>query len=210
MKAFYDLWYRFGDPPWVGEPRSELVELVTSGRLLPGRALDLGCGEGDNAIFLAQHGFEVTGLDFARSAIDKARRKAAAAGVRVDFVVDDLTRLRNVRGRFDLLVDYGTLDDLAPGDRARYMDQVVPLARPGGRFLLWCFEWELKRWERVLTTLLPFGQMALAPGEADRLCGPFFEIERVAGETGLSGWPRGYAAYLMRRRDDATIKGGDR
>jgi 2-polyprenyl-3-methyl-5-hydroxy-6-metoxy-1,4-benzoquinol methylase len=107
MKTFYDLWYRFGDPPWTGAPRSELVELVTSGRLRPGRAIDLGCGEGDNAIFLAQHGFEVTALDFAPSAIAKARRKAAAAGVQVDFVIDDLTRLRNVRGEFDLLVDYG-------------------------------------------------------------------------------------------------------
>ena len=63
MKAFYELWYRFGTPPWVGQARSELVELVESGEL-PGRAIDLGCGEGDNAIFLAQHGFQVTAVDF--------------------------------------------------------------------------------------------------------------------------------------------------
>jgi hypothetical protein len=57
MKAFYELWYRFGTPPWVGQARSELVELVESGELLPGRAIDLGCGEGDNAIFLAPRGW---------------------------------------------------------------------------------------------------------------------------------------------------------
>ena len=45
MKTVYEAWYRFGDPPWVGGPRSELVELVESGRLMPGRALDLGCGD---------------------------------------------------------------------------------------------------------------------------------------------------------------------
>jgi cyclopropane fatty-acyl-phospholipid synthase-like methyltransferase len=78
----------------------------------------------------------VTALDFAPSAIAKARRKAAAAGAQVDFVVDDLTRLRHIRGQFDLLVDYGTLDDLAHRDRAPYIEQVVPLSRPGGRFLL--------------------------------------------------------------------------
>jgi hypothetical protein len=45
MKLFYNAWYRFGKPPWVGEARSELVALVTDGTLAPGRALDLGCGE---------------------------------------------------------------------------------------------------------------------------------------------------------------------
>jgi ubiquinone/menaquinone biosynthesis C-methylase UbiE len=65
MKAFYDLWYRFGTPPWVGNARSTLVEMVQTGALLPGRAIDLGCGEGDNAIFLAEHGFQVTAVDFA-------------------------------------------------------------------------------------------------------------------------------------------------
>ena len=73
MKAFYDLWYRFGTPRWVGNARSELVKMVQTGDLLPGRAIDLGCGEGDNAIFLAEHGFQVTAVDFAPSAIAKAR-----------------------------------------------------------------------------------------------------------------------------------------
>jgi methylase of polypeptide subunit release factors len=91
MKTAYNLWYRRGTPPWVGQARAELVQLVESGVLRPGRALDLGCGEGDNAIFLAQHAFAVTALDFAPAAIAKARAMAQAAGVDVDFVVDDLT-----------------------------------------------------------------------------------------------------------------------
>ena len=74
MKLFYDAWYRFGSPPWVGGPRTELVELVKAGTLRPGRAIDLGCGVGDNAIFLARHGFEVTAIDFALSAVAKARQ----------------------------------------------------------------------------------------------------------------------------------------
>ena len=200
MKLFYDAWYRFGQPPWVGEARSELVELVSNGSLVPGRAIDLGCGEGDNAIFLARHGFTVTALDFAPAALVKARRKAAVARVDVEFLVDDLTSLKKVEGQFDLLVDYGTLDDLGLKQRDEYVRQVVPLARAGSKFLLWCFEWELGPWERVLTSVLPFGKLALAPGEAARRFGPFFEVERIAGETGLSGWPRGWAAYLMTRK----------
>jgi 2-polyprenyl-3-methyl-5-hydroxy-6-metoxy-1,4-benzoquinol methylase len=176
------------------------VQLVTDGTLPPGRSIDLGCGEGDNAIFLAQHGFDVTAVDFAPSAITKARRKADAAGVEVQFLVDDLTDLRSVQGQFDLLVDYGTLDDLGFRQRALYVRNVVPLARPGAQFLLWCFEWELTRFEKLLTSLLPFGKLVLGPGETQRRFGRHFQIERIAGEVDPPGWIRGWAAYLMTRR----------
>jgi SAM-dependent methyltransferase len=201
LKLFYDAWYRFGTPPWVGNPRSELVQLVTNGTLKPGRAIDLGCGTGDNAIFLAQHGFDVTAIDFAPSAIAKALEKARTAGTAVDFFVDDLTQLRNVEGQFDLLVDYGTFDDLGLRQREDYVREVVPLARPGAHFLLWCFEWELRRTEGLLTSLLPFGKLALSPGEAQERFGAHFQIERLAGEADLPGWPRVWATYLMTRKE---------
>ncbi len=54
----YNLAYRFFRMPWEIGPRAELVELVDAGRLRPGRAIDLGCGTGANAVFLAQRGFE--------------------------------------------------------------------------------------------------------------------------------------------------------
>ena len=200
MESVYNLWYRFGTPPWVGDARSELVGLVEAGVLAPGRAIDLGCGEGDNAIFLAGRGFDVTAVDFAPSALVKARAKARAAGVEVDFVVDDLTRLDRVRGPYDVLVDYGAFDDLSVGDRERYVTAVRPLTRPGSRFLLWCFEFELRPLARLATAVLPFGAIALKPGEVDRWFGPHFDIERIAGESGRSTWPRGWAAYLMTRR----------
>jgi cyclopropane fatty-acyl-phospholipid synthase-like methyltransferase len=186
-------------PPWVGRARSELVQLVESGELLPGRAIDLGCGEGDNAIFLAQHGFQVTGIDFSPAAIDKARAKAREAGAEAEFLVDDLTRLTSVTGEFDLIVDYGTFDDLSIKDRAAYVDQVISLAKPGARFLLWCFEWQLKTWERAATAILPFGNLAVGPGEIDHWFAGVFEIHQIAGETGLPKWPRGWAAYLLTR-----------
>jgi SAM-dependent methyltransferase len=194
MKLFYELGYRFFRMPWEAGPREALVDLVESGRIAPCRAIDLGCGTGSNAIFLAQHGFDVTGIDFAAPAIEKARRRADAAGVSVRFVVDDLTDLRKVTGPFDLLVDYGALDDLRPLDRDLYVRNVLPLARPGSRYLLWCFEWSTRWWERL------FFAMALEPGEAERRFGVHFEIERIAGKAGSSGWPRGFAAYLMTRK----------
>jgi SAM-dependent methyltransferase len=199
MKIFYDLWYRFGTPPWVGQARSELVRLVESGDLLPGRAIDLGCGEGDNAIFLAQHGFQVTAGDFSPAAIAKAKAKARESATDVDFVIDDLTRLTRVGDHFDVLVEYGTFDDLSNKDRAAYVDQVRSLAKPGAKFLLWCFEWELKGWERTATAILPLGNIALRPGEVERWFANTFDITRIAGESNLPKWPRGWAAYLLTR-----------
>ena len=195
MKLFYELGYRHFTMPWEGGPRSELVDLVESGRLRPCRAVDLGCGSGANAVFLAQHGFEVTGLDFAASALEKARRLADQEGVTVRWVRDDLTHLTALEGDFDLLVDYGALDDLKDRDRDRYVEQVTPRARPGARFLLWCFEWAPRWWERRL----PVG-MAMAPGEVERRFGAGFTIERIAGGLDWKAYPPGYAAYLMTTR----------
>ena len=76
-------------------------------------------------------------------------------------MVDDLTDLRNVNRSYDFLVDYGTIDDLDPKDRDLYVQDVVPLTHPGSRYLLWCFEWPQRWWER----LIPFEQ-AFVPGEA--------------------------------------------
>jgi SAM-dependent methyltransferase len=200
-KLLYELGYRYFRMPWDMGPREELVELVESGHIAPCRAIDLGCGTGSNAVFLVQHGFQVTGVDFASSAIAKARRKAEATGVRVNFVVDDLTNLQKVKSTFDFLVDYGTLDDLRPKDRDLYLSSVLSLTHPGSRFLLWCFEWSLRWWEQLLLRGLSFfGAVTLEPGEADRRFSEYFEIERIAGEANRSGWPPGYAAYLMTRK----------
>lgn len=198
MRLFYQLGYRYFRMPWEMGPRQELVELVEGGRIAPCKAIDLGCGTGSNAIFLAQRAFEVTGVDFAASAIEKAQARARATGVAVTFVVDDLTHLRHVTGQFDLLVDYGAFDDLPPAARNRYVANVLPLTHPGSQFLLWCFEWPLRWWERVLLRLSL--ALALEPGEAERRFGEYFTLERIAGNVDFSQWPPGFAAYLMTRR----------
>lgn len=200
MRAVYNAWYKYGTPPWAGSARHELVRLVDEGQLTPGRAVDLGCGEGDNAIFMAQHGFDVTAVDFAPAAITKAKAKAQKAGAAVNFLVDDLTNPSHLHGTFDVLVDYGTFDDLTERQRNAYLQHVIPLAKPGAKFLMWNFEWESRPWERLVWKLIPFGNLTLAPGYIDDSFSQKFEVEKIAGETGLAGWPRGWAAYLMRRR----------
>jgi SAM-dependent methyltransferase len=207
MRALYEVIYRYFGAPWDIGPRDLLVDLVREDQLKPGRVIDLGCGTGNNSIFLAQHGFEVTGVDYAHAAIAEARERADAAGVAVSFIADDLTDLEHVTGTYDLLVDYGTLDDLVPRDRDRYLENILPLTRENTQMLLYCFEWRFRWWERALFGLAVFGAMAMEPGEVERRFGEHFDIIQIAQHLDYSKWPPGDAAYLMRRRlpDQAAV-----
>jgi SAM-dependent methyltransferase len=195
MKWFYEVTYKHFTAPWEVGPRDELVTLVENGTLAPCRAIDLGCGTGANAIYLAQHGFTVTGVDFAPAGIDTATRAAAEAGVTVDFIVDDLTDLRQTTGPFDFLLDYGVLDDLRARQRHPYKRNILPLTRPGSRFLLWGFEYPIRWWER----LIPFFDRPFADGEIAALFGDQFSIETINRRLDRSTWPPGTVTYLMTR-----------
>ena len=88
---------------WSGNPNAALVREVTG--LTPGRALDLGCGEGADAIWLAQQGWSVRGVDVSDVALDRARLHATAAGVEIDFELDDLAE-SPAAGGFDLVTSF--------------------------------------------------------------------------------------------------------
>jgi SAM-dependent methyltransferase len=194
---FYDLLYRRG-APWEGPPRADLVSLVDAGvltptRLPPGRALDLGCGSGANAVFLASHGFDVTGVDFSEVALAKARAAAQAAKVQLRLIKADLTAesMPGVDGPFDLAVDYGTLDDLSGPSRASMARNIKRLIRPGGQVLLWCFYRDIAWWRRR-GARFPGG---LAPNEEHALFAPEFGVERLPEPPPGTG----YACFLLTR-----------
>jgi SAM-dependent methyltransferase len=125
--------------PWdVRQAQPRLMELEALGGF-SGEVLDIGCGLGDNAIYLASRGHSVTGLDGSPAAIEEARRRAAAAGVTVNFDVADATALSGYEGRFDTVVDsalYHCLDD--EGQQA-YIAALYRVSRPGARLHLSCF-----------------------------------------------------------------------
>lgn len=200
MKRFYEITYRYFRAPWDIGSREELMSLVESGRIKPGRAIDLGCGAGANAIYLAQNGFEVTSVDYAEAAIEKAQARAKEAGVQVNFIVDDLTNLRHVSGTYDFLLDYGTLDDLRFHQREPYIRNMLPLTHSGSQYLLWGFEYPMRWWEKFV----PFFDVPFHPGEIEQRFSQYFEIEKIAGKVDYSKWPPGYAAYLMTRKGETT------
>ena len=106
---FWDEVYR-GTPPWdVGHPQPAFQALVQSGEIKAGRALDIGCGRGENAIMLAMNGCDVTGIDLAENAISDAKAKAIERHVKVKFVVEDVLQMDWLfeEGEFDLVIDSG-------------------------------------------------------------------------------------------------------
>src|SRR3981081_675531 len=98
----WDERYRGAELLWTERPNQLLVEEV--GGLRPGRALDLGAGEGRNAVWLAEQGWQVTAVDFSRVALDRAAAVAERSGVRVEPVLADLTEYRPPAGAFELVV----------------------------------------------------------------------------------------------------------
>lgn len=105
---------------------------MESGRLGPFKAIDLDCGEGDNVVYLAQQGFDVTGIDISPLGISKARRKAKAVGVSPYFIVGDITDLKEVEGLFDLVMDNRCLHSLFLNiAREGYVQTVLRITRPG-------------------------------------------------------------------------------
>ena len=117
---------------WSARPNRVLVADVEG--LTPGRALDLACGEGRNAIWLAERGWDVTGVDFSQVAIAKARASAERAGVDVDFVCADLLDYEPARGAHDLVVVLFL--QLPADERRRVLRRGADALAPGGTLLL--------------------------------------------------------------------------
>jgi SAM-dependent methyltransferase len=178
-RVFYELFY-FRRPPWdTGISPPELMAFLDSH--LPGRALDLGCGTGTNAITLAEHGWQVTGVDFVGRAVRAARRKAKQAGVKVDFRRGDVTWLDVMMDPFELVLDIGCLHSLTSQQKAVYIDNLGRLLSPQGTFLLYGFIGQADNGQKS----------GLTPGDLELLSSRLRLVQRVDGAEGgqrASAW----------------------
>lgn len=186
-RLFFELRYLSGRAPWEsGVVPPEVVAQV--GGMLPGRALDLGCGSGTSSLYLARRGWDVTGVDFSALAIWQARWKARRAGLQVTLHHADVTDLSFLDGTFDLALDIGCLHSIPIARRAGYTAGLARLLRPNGLYMLYAF---LPRPGRRAP--------GITPAQVLDLFGEAFALERQQNGKDPTGPSSSW--YWLRRRD---------
>ena len=139
----YQLMYRLSFAPWERRPVASTWRRLTEGpgALSPGRALDVGCGTGRDAVYLAKLGWQVTAVDIAAAAMAKARQRAAEEGVQVQWVAGDVSSLAGLglEPGYTLVYDFGCIQGLADSARHGAAAGIAHLAAPAATLLLAAF-----------------------------------------------------------------------
>jgi cyclopropane fatty-acyl-phospholipid synthase-like methyltransferase len=189
VRPDFDAWYRSAEPPpWeVGGPQPEVVRLAGEGAFRGG-VLDVGCGTGEHALYLAARGVRVTGVDASPVAVERAQAKARERGLQVPFAVADALDLGALKQRFETALDSGLFHVFDDDERKRYAQSLGEAVGSGGQVHLICFsdeeppgagprrvsEWDLKATFRglfVLSAIRPARfQSRLHPGGARAWC----------------------------------------
>lgn len=133
----WDESYATGELPWdTGKPEPLLVEFVTSGRIRPTRTLEIGAGTGTNALWLAERGFDVLGVDVAPLAVEKALAKLDGRDLDCRFAALDFLVASPPGGPFDFVFDRGCFHVFdEPDERAHFAARIAALLAPGGLWL---------------------------------------------------------------------------
>jgi SAM-dependent methyltransferase len=141
MSGWFDSAYRSGRPPWdIGRRQPAVARLERAGEIAH-RVLDVGCGTGDNAVYLARRGHDVLGIDSAPFAIERAQAKSIAGrwltGPR--FAVHDALDLVTLGETFGTVIDCGLFHALSDEERRPYVEGLGAVLEEGGRFFMLCF-----------------------------------------------------------------------
>lgn len=188
--------YEQADVPWDSNLVSrELQRLVESGEVAPCAAIEFGCGTGTNAVYLAEQGFQVTGVDLAPLAIERATARAQASKVDVRFLCGDVTRLDEIKAPLDFVFDRGCYHCVRrAGLLGGYMATVARLTKPGSRMLVLAGNPDDSD---------PGGPPKVAAAQLLAEFEPLFRVERLAAfrfedAGGIEG-PLGWSCLLTRR-----------
>jgi len=123
--------------PWdVEQAEDVLVKLINSNFIKPCRVLEIGCGAGNDAIFMAKKGFDVTAIDISKRAIEEAKNRAEKAGFHCKFLAEDITELKSVSGEFDFVYDRACFHFIPKEKREKYIQAVKKLLVKNGYFAL--------------------------------------------------------------------------
>ena len=188
-----------GKAPWdIPKPQPPFVAVAD---LVASPVLDAGCGTGENALFLAARGHRVTGIDFVKEAIERARRKAVERSLSVEFLVKDAITLDAWSERFAGVIDCGLFHVFSDDDRQRYVRGLAHVVQPGGRVFLMCFSDEEPGTEGPRRVSQQELHDAFAEGwEVESLQPVRFEVNPEFTDISFSeGGPKGWFVVLRRK-----------
>ncbi|ATP41326.1 SAM-dependent methyltransferase [Solibacillus sp. R5-41] len=142
-QSFWDDFYQDKLKPipfFINKPDENLVDYIETGKIQPKKVLELGCGAGRNAIYLAKQGFSVVGVDLSENALHWANERAEEAKLEIDFIHSDIFELDLQENNFDLIYDSGCFHHLAPHRRITYLELIHKFLKTDGYFALCSFE----------------------------------------------------------------------
>lgn len=126
-------------PFFIDAPDENLVDLISNGKVTPGKVLDVGCGNGRNSVYLAQNGFKVDAIDFSSTSIEWAQELAERKNVDVNFINGSFFDIDFQLNSYDFIYDAGCLHHIKPHRRNLYLQKISSLLRPNGTYGLTCF-----------------------------------------------------------------------
>ena len=161
-----------GDPPWdIGRPQPAFVELVSAGEFNKGSLLDVGCGTGENALYIAKNGFSAVGVDLSSRAIVAAKAKANERKLRVDFRLANALSLGFKGSYFDNVIDSGLFHTFNDSDRVSFANEIARVLKADGRYFMLCFsDKEPTNWG---------GPRRIAREEIETTFSPLFKINYI-------------------------------
>ena len=169
-EKYYDTLYTL--PPtgavWdIHQPQPEIVSLVKNGEV-NGDILDVGCGTGENSIYLAREGFKVVGVDFSSSAIQEAKKRAESRGVNVSFEVADALKLQELGCTFDTIIDSFLFHGFTHRQRLSFVQSLSLAIRHGGTyFMLSIGDEPTTMWRRMLHLVRNWKKIGMTRREID-------------------------------------------
>jgi len=163
--------YQDNDTPWeINRPDHNLIDFVNDLSLAPGPAIDLGCGTGDNSVWLAEQGFQVTGCDLSDLALAKAKAKAKQAGVTCTWFQGDFLQTTPAGAPFTFAFDRGCFHTFAAADACpAFAARVAAILADDGQWLSLIGNRDEERGDRQGPPQLTASQIAQAVE-------PYFEI----------------------------------
>lgn len=177
--------------PWhSNRPDQELIDLIENKKIKPNSVLDVGCGAGTDAIYLASKGCKVTAIDISHEAIRIARERAEKAGVRINFIAGNFLDEEFQNESFDFINDRGFFHHITPGNREKVVIKINNLLKSKGYYYLRCWSDKEEESDR--------GPYKISKDEIKDAFSRFFNIDEIKDFRFGGKGARGYAC-LMRK-----------